>query len=89
MHGGTNFIRDSNAIEYAILQNGRRAGFEPDRARSWGWFVRIIFSDREYWQWCEPCSNAETIVMQSWFAQGAISGEPRPTRDSYCVLAAQ
>lgn len=86
MHGGTDFLTDN--VERAIFQDGRRAGFEPERARTWGWFVLIV-DERKYWQWCEPCSSAETMLMQLLFGKERIYGEPRPTRDGYCVLAAQ
>lgn len=77
------------AIEKAIQRGEQRAGFESERAHAWGWFSRIDRTTGSYWEWSEACSAAEELLMQLLFAELHIFGEPRPTRDGYCILAKQ
>jgi len=74
-------------IGLAIESNGRRAGFESERARTWGWFIAVQKEDTSYWEWMSPCSSAETFLFRQLFAEEKICGEPKPTQTGMCILA--
>lgn len=80
-------IQAAEDIARAIEQGGKRAGFEPERARTWGWFVLVKIEDTCFWQWVQPCSDAESYLFRQLFAEEKISGEPKVTQTGMCILA--
>ncbi len=81
-------IRDAEDVRAAIEYDGKRAGFESECARQWGWFILVEKQDTYWWEWVRPCSYAEVLLFQQWFAEEKIYGEPQIMAAGMCVLAA-